>query len=200
MKRRDFLLRLPAAFVTAAVPQSLLAERVHPLSQLLNVQTAKPYRPDSAKMTLVLFMTAQQSQPSCGASFDALRQIMQDPFIKSRLRPLIVMPIPPDQSQGKNDVRNLTRATTIYASLALEVLTAELPTLLRVSNTILPGAFRVDAQGKVYDHTLDAVFLSPSGTKLFQQRSDQGIALTKSIRKFLDKCDPDSWYLPSECR
>lgn len=185
MNRRNFLTALAAC---AFVPSSLLradeSEERHPFASLINPDTGRGYEPQSGKFALALFMSAQESYPSCGGAFIGIYQTLAYSQWSNYIEPVLVMPKISDQS-NKDDIRNLRRAKSF--DTAYTILTGDLPDVLRASESV--GAFfELNSQGKVNGHTLDAFLLTPSGNMIFHHRADDHFTMVEMVDKAIGKC------------
>ncbi|HCQ70750.1 MAG: hypothetical protein CL570_01620 [Alphaproteobacteria bacterium] len=198
MNRREFI-KLSAIYALTVASDNHAAPH-HPFSALLDIKTGHHYQPKENKYQLALLMTAQQSQPNCGASFIGLHQLfsaLQRQGLSSDVEPILIMPKPADQSQGKADVLNLTRATKTYAHLDFTILTGSVSHLVKAASD-LGGKFIINTQNKIENHTLEAYFLSPSGNKLLKYPSTDGFSSIESVQNIIKKCD--GWLAPAACK
>ena len=199
MNRREFM-KLSAIYALTVTSDKAYSQTHHPLNKLINIETGQRYTPENNKYQLALLMTAQQSQPNCGATFIGLHQLfsaLAQQGLNSQIEPVLIMPKPADQSQGKADLLNLTRATKTYAHLDFTMLTGSINNLMEAANK-LGGKFTLNKSNKIDNHTLDAYFLSPSGNKLLEYPSVDGMSSIESVSNIINKCG--GWLAPSACK
>ncbi len=182
MKRRDFLSLLAAqCFLSGSV---FAQTNRHPFESLIDIETGQYFKPNSEKFSLVIFMTAQQSYPSCGGAFLGVRQVIMDMGVNNNIEPILIMPRIGDQ-QDPHDHRNLAQAKSYDVNF--RILTGSLLDIKNASAGV--GAFfKINAADKVYGHTLDAYFLTPSGKKLFQHPAEDYFTFSPLVEKIIGKC------------
>ena len=154
----------------------------HPFSGLVDMKTGQPYCPSSDKFSLALFMTQQQSYPSCGGAFIGVYQGITLLNAGNQIEPVIIMPRATEQSDP-DDRRNLSRAE----QMGFKILTGDLEEIQRAAKQ-LGTAFETNDKGQVSGHSLDAFFLTPSGQKLFQHYAEDQFGMMSRIESFLERC------------
>lgn len=170
MTTRRTVLKGIAALPFAGLPAPEALARQHPFAGLMNVNTVSRFQPDPHKFSMVLFMTAQQSYPSCGDTFLGVVQLISALNAYHDIEPIIVMPRAKDQ-KNPNDQRNASRATHTYdGNLRFTILTADLDRVQQAARSV-GTSFSTDRHGKVDGHSLDAFFLSPEGECLYSSRA-----------------------------
>ena len=182
INRRQFS---TAAAATAFVPQSVWGQsRAHPFEKLIDVKAERRFSPEPDTYTLALFMTAEQLYPSCGEAFLCVHYVKQQLPNPDKIQPVVVMPKTTDQTNPQ-DRRNFNRAWN--SDLGFKVLTGELHDVQNAAQQY--GAFFKTRQGKVIEHSLDIVFMTPSGEKLFQADTGNFYLVEKTINELLNACN-----------
>lgn len=154
----------------------------HPFSVLQDMQTGQPYRPSPDRFSLVLFMTAQQSYPSCGGAFIGVSQGIKQLDADHQIQPVIVMPRLVDQA-NYDDQRNLYSAQ----QMGFTILTGNLEDIQNAAMA-MDTAFEVNNHGKANGHSLDAFFLAPNGQKLFNHYAEDRYGMMARIETLFERC------------
>ena len=184
MNRRSFLSGIAAS---SFLPSLVLAQSsAHPFARLINPDTGHLYEPQAGKFTLAMFMSAQESYPSCGGAFIGVHQALAYMRRPDKVQPVIVMPKISDQS-NTNDYRNLQRAKS--SEVDFTILTGDLGDVLAAADMVDGAFFERDNNGKVSGHTLDAFFLTPSGRMIFHHRAEDNFTLTPLVDRAIQVCE-----------
>src|SRR5690606_9947772 len=101
----------------------------HPFAKLVDIDTGRTFQPVPNAFNLTLFMTAQQSYPSCGAAFLSVQYVRDTLPDAGSMRPILVMPKISDQ-MNPEDLRNLSTARS-YGSY--QILTGALEDVCRAA-------------------------------------------------------------------
>lgn len=191
--RREFLgLAGAVSVATAFHPANAGAEpAAHPFAGLTEIvkregqiTLGQPYAP-SGKHSLVLFMTAQETEPSCGAGFIALDVVQSG--LSQRVEPIMIMPRPVDQLYV-DDLRNLNRA--LSGAYTVQVYSGDFATIQNAALASNAG-FETNAAGKITGHGEEAILLDPAGQFIEKINVNQPLPfILKDVRDVTENTEP----------
>ncbi len=161
------------------------ASQGHILSPLIDIGTKGNFQSD-ARYPIVLCMTAQKTQASCGEAFAGIDVAMQT-IGTEKLRPILLMPNVADQANPK-DLTNLILATTEYKRLGFTILTGDTRTMRNLDQALGGNVFNVNGEGKFYNHSLDAFVLSPQGELIYRQPAEDLTFNASALNQIIDQC------------
>lgn len=158
--RRSFL---GGVFAASVLPATALAQEQNLLGQLREYDNGAPFQPDKPSLA-ILFMTAQQMYASCGALFgDTTMEIAQIKGADRNIEKVMVMP-PLEHQLVPDEDRNLRSAR----AGGFTVLSADIETVLRVSEQLAGRPVFAYERGKITGHSQKAFFYNIKDARGFE--------------------------------
>ena len=206
MHRRSFLkgAAISAVYAASALPAVAACDSPHKFARLKYRGTDRLFRPNPNKFGLVLFMTAQDVNPSCGEAFAGVQNLMGLLGVyQQKIQPILVVPESKYQPDPHND-RNLRSAKA--SKVDFDILEGDIDDIRGLNNFY--GEIYEAGGSMVSNHGVDLFFLPPGqGLKIVRQdavsfllmRDQAAVTALGSMKSVIDRYDKKMSVQPGFC-